>query len=51
MKELVVRAVEREISAGASKKTSPRRVKLPLMHLKDGRKLDLTNFDFDDLLA
>ena len=49
MKELVVRALEREVEGlGSSKKTSAR-VTLPL-HLKSGRKLDLTNFDFDDLL-
>lgn len=49
MKELVVRAVEREIQKrGSSKKTRP--IKLPI-HLKSGRKLDLSNFDFDDLLA
>jgi hypothetical protein len=52
MKELIVRAVEREIAQqGSSKKAPARRVKLPLLHLKGGRKLDLSNFDFDDLLA
>ncbi len=52
MKELVVRAVEREICGnGQPKKPTQRRVKLPLMHLKSGRKLDLTTFNFDDLLA
>lgn len=52
MKELVVRALEREVAnSGKAKKGSARRVKLPLIHLKSGRKLDLTNFDFDDLLA
>jgi hypothetical protein len=50
MKELVVRALEREVGS-PSKKIATRRVKLPLIHLKSGRKLDLTNFDFDDLLA
>jgi len=49
MKELVVRAIEREVvGLGSSKRTSAR-VKLPL-RLKSGRKLDLANFDFDDLL-
>jgi hypothetical protein len=52
MKELIVRALEREVGGGGkSRKSTPRRVKLPLMHLKNGRKLDLSNFDFDDLLA
>lgn len=49
MKELVVRAVEREVAGLGSSKKPPARVKLPL-HLKSGRKLDLTNFNFDDLL-
>ena len=52
MKELVVRALEREGGNNSpSKKSATRRVKLPLIHLKSGRKLDLSNFDFDDLLA
>jgi hypothetical protein len=50
MKDLIVRAIEREVvGPGSSKKTAPR-VKLPI-HLKSGRKLDLSTFDFDDLLA
>ena len=50
MKELVVRALEREVGhRRPSKKGSPN-VKLPI-HLKSGRKLDLSNFDFDDLLT
>ena len=52
LKELVVKAVEREVSRPADSKDSrPRRVKLPLIHLKSKRTLDLSNFDFDDLLA
>jgi hypothetical protein len=52
MKELVVRALEREVEGTVpAKKTATRRVKLPLIHLKSGRKLDLTDFNFDDLLA
>jgi hypothetical protein len=51
MKDLVVRALEREIQhKNISKKGSSPPIKLPI-HLKSGRKLDLTNFDFDDLLA
>jgi hypothetical protein len=51
-KELIVCAIEREIANSVkSNKAAPRRVKLPLIHLKSGRKLDLSNFDFDDLLA
>jgi hypothetical protein len=50
MKELVVRALEREVEGSVpAKKTATSRVRLPI-HLKSGRKLDLTNFNFDDLL-
>ncbi len=45
MKELVIRAIEREVGSQEA------RVKLPLIHLKSGRKLELREFDFDDLLA
>ncbi len=52
MKELIICAIEREIANSVkSNKAAPRRVKLPLIHLKGGCKLDLSNFDFDDLLA
>lgn len=51
MKELVVRALEREVTKQQPSKGTPSRVKLPLLHLKSGKKLDLTNFDFDHLLA
>ena len=50
LKDLIIHAVEREVSqpAGGTKR---RRVKLPLVQSPSGRKLDLTNFDFDDLLG
>lgn len=52
LKELIVRAVEREVNAEDSVTAGiPRRAELPLVHLKSGRKLDLSKFDFDDLLA
>ena len=52
LKELIVRAVEREVNAeGSVTAGTPRRAGLPLVHLKSGRKLDLSKFDFDDLLA
>jgi hypothetical protein len=53
MKELIVRAVEREVNAEESAVTNrkPRRVEFPLVHLRSRRKLDLSGFDFDDLLA
>jgi hypothetical protein len=50
MKDLIVRAIEREVAEGGSSKKAASHVKLPI-HLKSGRKLDLSNFDFDDLLA
>jgi hypothetical protein len=51
MKDLIVRAVEREVNSPSPTESSPRRLKLPVVHLRSGRKLDLTGFDFDDLLA
>ncbi len=52
-KNLVVHAIETEIggrgpAAGAQ---TARRVKLPLLRLRGRRRLDLTGFDFDDLLV
>ena len=50
MKELVMNAVERDISVSkppAQKCSSP----FPLIHLEHTRVLDLSNFDFDDLLT
>jgi len=50
MKDLVVRAIEREVQQIQPKgKRRSQRFKLPL-HLKSGKKLDLSNFNFDDLL-
>jgi hypothetical protein len=53
MKELIVRAVEREVSTEGSVAAGPSagRGELPLVHLRTKRKLDLSKFDFDDLLA
>ena len=52
LNELIVLAVEREVNTDASVTVGPpRRVRLPLVHLRSGRKLDLGKFDFDDLLA
>lgn len=50
LKDLIVQAVEREVTAErtTSKHT---RLQLPLIKSRSGRKLDLTNFDFDDLLG
>lgn len=51
MKQVVARAVEREVDAIARPVPASRKVEFPLFHLRSGRKLDLRNFDFDDLLA
>jgi len=53
IKDLIVRAVEREVekNSGVLERQAEQPVRVPLIHLKRGRKLDLTGFDFDDLLA
>ena len=51
VKDLIVRAVEREVSEIAAAKAKRTPLKLPLIKSWKGRKLDLTNFDFDDLLG
>ena len=50
LKQIIVNAVEREIND--PRKAAPRRrpLNLPVIHLEPGRTLDLTHFDFDDLL-
>jgi hypothetical protein len=49
MKEVITHALEREV-AEAGSKTKPHRVKLPIIRSWKGPKLDLSNFDFDELL-
>lgn len=52
LKDLIVRALEQQVGAIGGDAHAPKhRVKLPLIHLRKGRKLDLRGFDFDDLLA
>ena len=52
LKELIVRAIEREVGSGVvDDHGRQHRVKLPLIRLGKGRKLDLRTFDFDDLLT
>ena len=51
LKQLVVKAVEREINPARSVPPTKQRTRLPLIHLEPGRVLDLTDFDFDDLLT
>ena len=50
VKDLIVHAVEREVSAISPAKSKGKRVQLPIMKSWKGPKLDLTNFDFDELL-
>lgn len=50
MKDLIVQAVEREVTAIAPP-AKRRRIKFPIIQSPSGRKVDLTNFDFDDLLG
>jgi hypothetical protein len=49
MKDLIIRAVEREVTQSVPAKTG--RVKLPIIKSWKGPKLDLTDFDFDELLS
>ena len=49
MKELIVQAIEKELRETATPKG--KRLKLPLVRLPHGTKVDLTGFDFDDLLT
>lgn len=51
MKELIIHAVEREVTGGAGSEPKRRRVRFPLIQSPSGRKVDLTGFDFDDLLG
>ena len=51
LKSLIVAALERELNEARGPNLSPRPRKAPVIHLRSGRKLDLTGFDFDDLLA
>lgn len=52
LKNLVVAAIEREIVAGGPEAGGRRRrMRLPLVRLGGGRRLDLSEFNFDDLLA
>jgi len=50
MKELIIHAVEREVTAIVPP-AKRKRVKLPIIRSWKGRKLDLTGFDFDELLG
>ena len=49
MKDLIINAVEREVSRPAPAKA--KRIQLPIIKSWKGPKLDLTDFDFDELLG
>jgi len=51
MKDFIVRAVEREVAGTEPTKPERPTLKLPLMKSWKGPELDLTNFDFDELLS
>ena len=51
MKDLIVQAVQREVIGAAVGAPKRHRVKLPLIQSPSGRKVDLSNFGFDDLLG
>ena len=50
MKDLIVAAVEKDLNQPAQK-AAQKRVKLPLIRHWKGPKIDLSNFDFDELLG
>ena len=50
MKDLIVQALEREL-ATSGPPSKRKRVKLPIIQSHRGKKIDLTGFDFDDLLG
>jgi len=51
MRELIVRALERETGKDEAAKPERKPLILPHIRLKHSKKLDLTRFDFDDLLG
>lgn len=52
LEKLIVRAIENEVGGEViAEKARQNRMKLPLVHLREGRKIDLREFNFDDLLT
>lgn len=51
LKDVIVQAVERELNESTQTVSAGKRVKLPVIRGTTGRKLDLSNFNFDDLLG
>jgi hypothetical protein len=48
---LISEVLERELAGETRPVSAPHRVSLPIIHSKNPGTLDLSNFDFDDLLA
>ena len=52
LKALIVSAIEKEVGGATGVSAAKKaRMKLPLVRLKGDRPLDLSGFNFDDLLA
>jgi len=51
VEEFIVRAFERELSVEPDGPSDRKRVTLPLIPSKEPNTLDLSDFNFDDLLA
>jgi hypothetical protein len=51
LKQFIVTAVEREVEPVRAPPAGKKRRPLPLIHLEPGCTLDLTTFNFDDLLS
>ena len=51
MKEFIIQALEQAKHTAPVKQSPEKRRKFPSFHLRSGRRLDLSNFDFDDLLT
>jgi len=51
LEQFIVGVLEREVLHQNSPSHSQHRVSLPLIHSRQPGTLDLSNFDFDDLLA
>jgi len=51
LQDFIARTVEEKVRLEPEVPPQPRYIELPLIHTKNPGKLDLANFDFDDLLA
>jgi hypothetical protein len=54
VKDLIAQAIEHEVTRGSGVlvgQAVAKPVRVPLIHLRRGQKLDLTGFDLDDLLT